>query len=1375
MASLRGPQSRLLEETWRGGDTRGPALVLYHVTPGRVFHSHLGDDAFLPTLLGAKTIRIDRFPNGLRRPLISARPHETQNLIRAVGSSQQRKQNAKRRRNRNIRRLIHPARRDNEVVRRATKGRGLFVTYRRRHPIPDPGARALRHEQGTEGRRWTRRRWDLVSSVVGGWRGCWDTFYRLILCFHETSVDLPPPPGGERSPVECRHGIARERGAGNVLPPPYAPNDRGDFAADKDRPTSTMSLVQLVTVNCIPLLHWDLEAKGGVVHVLQEALDPSTTDVSLMDVVLRDSRLQTFATLLVQAQLTHRLRDPGTLTVFAPTEEAFARLPTNFLENILYDPSAVQGESEEPAWFSLHLLLSFALMENHLTHGARCTSTLTDKNAVATLEGRDPLTASCNASHRFVGPDQALIVQGNVPASNGFLHVIDRVLIPRKGKVVLVRRDRVECWILGDPGIGRIVYRQVNRLTGSQHDAIESRRNSCRIAAKSLWEIAAELKLNTFLSLLKPAGLDVVLRELGKTTIFAPTDAAFAGLLLSSFRRLVQVGFSRELRNDFSLRIAVIRRDSARAVGSWSQMQLANPFGWGRDAPRRARALSRFFSRIPALATRRHSHANPPPTPSDFDRVHVEEVGNETLTGEPTKLRALLLGHMVHGSHASQGMSDGQALQSRRLGRLRVKTGRKLKSVEDALVLVSDMEGLNGVIHVVDKVIIPPKVTIGEYLRNHPNLTQFLEALNATEDLMRKLDSDPGPFTVLAMENLDPVESAREYYTFQRVSKATDLLHLVRNHVVEDLILLRGLDDEVYYEFRNLNGEPIFVRKEGGSVSAGIGSVSPRGRDVLCANGVVQHVDRLGFECMKNGFIRFRCRGGVQSQLASVMNRKQILLRRALSLGFGGSWGFLHGCLIGYTTVFVHDYLKDPDRPFTLDIWQRDLFANPGDPGSMIHLGTLLGFLGSWILTSALGRKWCVIACLLPYGVGWVVVALARSPFMLQAGRFISGFFLLTYPATQLHMMESFYPRRVPKQMAVSPIAVVLGILVTYALGLVLSWKHLAICNAVMVVPLAVLFPFLPQSPFLLAAKGEHEMALDAIEWYGVETHMAKMILKAIQVRLKTRDNSTFDLQVRKWFTREMVGPVSKIFFLMGLRLFTGFLPLMTHCMEIFESAGGNVNPANGAIASAAVALFFHIVSVALVREGERKILTCWSGIVMGVAEFVFAFSFHVKECPSSFPKGAEENIGLLPLFSFSSFAMGYSIGVSTSMLNRMEAILPQTERGQFHWIIGMSNALFSFIALHVLFPLRLSIGTSWTLWLFTLICFLLSYCCAVILPSPSLEEEGEYLEGWFMSTRRESEFPAAGDDDRAYDNLGYVFDEADSRRRMMSTIFTSS
>ena len=65
----------------------------------------------------------------------------------------------------------------------------------------------------------------------------------------------------------------------------------------------------------------------------------------------------------------------------------------------------------------------------------------------------------------------------------------------------------------------------------------------------------------------------------------------------------------------------------------------------------------------------------------------------------------------------------------------------------------------------------------------------------------------------------------------------------VRNHVVEDLILLRGLEDEVYYEFRNLNGEPIFVRREGGGVSAGIGSV--RRSDILCGNGVVHFVDRL--------------------------------------------------------------------------------------------------------------------------------------------------------------------------------------------------------------------------------------------------------------------------------------------------------------------------------------------------------------------------------------------------------------------------------------------------------------------------------------------------------------------------------------------------
>jgi len=97
--------------------------------------------------------------------------------------------------------------------------------------------------------------------------------------------------------------------------------------------------------------------------------------------------------------------------VFAPTDAAFALLPTGTVETLLDDPTG-------------------ALTQILLYHvvGAEALSTdLTDGQTVSTLQGQ-PVTVTINASGVFINTAQ--VVMADVTADNGVVHVIDAVLLP---------------------------------------------------------------------------------------------------------------------------------------------------------------------------------------------------------------------------------------------------------------------------------------------------------------------------------------------------------------------------------------------------------------------------------------------------------------------------------------------------------------------------------------------------------------------------------------------------------------------------------------------------------------------------------------------------------------------------------------------------------------------------------------------------------------------------------------------------------------------------------------------------------------------------------------------------------------------------------
>ena len=134
---------------------------------------------------------------------------------------------------------------------------------------------------------------------------------------------------------------------------------------------------------------------------------------NLLTIASRDAQLSTFVKLTQQAGVSDVLIASGPTTVFVPTDEAFRALPAATLDKLGKDPEALK-----------------VFLKHHMVSGlTNRASLVADTTTVTTLAGTKLVLAKAGD---FVTVEESLVTQADVSASNGVLHVIDRVLTPPK-------------------------------------------------------------------------------------------------------------------------------------------------------------------------------------------------------------------------------------------------------------------------------------------------------------------------------------------------------------------------------------------------------------------------------------------------------------------------------------------------------------------------------------------------------------------------------------------------------------------------------------------------------------------------------------------------------------------------------------------------------------------------------------------------------------------------------------------------------------------------------------------------------------------------------------------------------------------------------
>ena len=159
----------------------------------------------------------------------------------------------------------------------------------------------------------------------------------------------------------------------------------------------------------------DIVADNGVVHVIDAVLLPAPPN-SIYDIVSNSADHTTLKVAIDACALNGVLSDPGSLTLFAPTDAAFNLLPAGTVAALLADIPQLTD-----------------ILKHHVVGASVMSGMLSNNQVVTTLLGTD-VTVTINSMGVFI--DNAQVIVADLVADNGVVHVIDAVLIPTTTDII---------------------------------------------------------------------------------------------------------------------------------------------------------------------------------------------------------------------------------------------------------------------------------------------------------------------------------------------------------------------------------------------------------------------------------------------------------------------------------------------------------------------------------------------------------------------------------------------------------------------------------------------------------------------------------------------------------------------------------------------------------------------------------------------------------------------------------------------------------------------------------------------------------------------------------------------------------------------------
>ncbi len=163
-----------------------------------------------------------------------------------------------------------------------------------------------------------------------------------------------------------------------------------------------------VMVDKANVIKTDIMASNGVIHVIDKVILPK----DIIETAMTTDGFGTLVTAIKTAGLVDALRGEGPFTVFAPTDDAFAKLPKGTIPALLKDQEKLTS-----------------ILTYHVVPGKVMASDVVKVNSAETLNGQN---VAVKVNGKKVMIDNAQVIMTDIVCTNGVIHVIDEVILPQE-------------------------------------------------------------------------------------------------------------------------------------------------------------------------------------------------------------------------------------------------------------------------------------------------------------------------------------------------------------------------------------------------------------------------------------------------------------------------------------------------------------------------------------------------------------------------------------------------------------------------------------------------------------------------------------------------------------------------------------------------------------------------------------------------------------------------------------------------------------------------------------------------------------------------------------------------------------------------------
>ena len=578
----------------------------------------------------------------------------------------------------------------------------------------------------------------------------------------------------------------------------------------------TVDLTSGVKINEATVTNPDVATSNGVIHVIDKVLMPPVGPLNIPATAANTGIHNTLVQAITQADLLSTLEGDGPFTVFAPTDQAFSDANIDLVA--LDTPEGKTALTE--------------ILQYHVVSGSVASSALTDCMEADSITNK-PLSFTVDNG---VMVNDANVILADQQASNGIIHVIDKVLSPDDTLDNIPRT--AHCTGMHNSLVSAII----------QADLLSTLEGDGPFTVFAPTDMAFAQANIDLVSLDTPEGKatlsDILLYHVvsGEVPSSAVTDCMSADS--ANEKPLSFTVDNGVMVNDAN----VITPDVATSNGIIHVIdKVLMPTDTPNDIPATARCTGIHDSLVAAVLQAdllETLQGEGPftvfaPTDQAFIDANIDLADLDTPEGKET-LSNILQYHVVSGSVASSTIENCATAQAVNDQSLAFTVGNTVM-VNDANVISADVATSNGVIHVIDKVLTPTSTP-----NNIPTTAgctgvhnSFVAAVIQAE-LLSTLEGE-GPFTVFAPTDQAFTDAGIDLTALNTPEGKEILTNILLHHVYQGSLASSDITDSLTRSM--VNGDDITFTLVDGKVMIGESMVQTA--DVATSNGVIHVVDKV--------------------------------------------------------------------------------------------------------------------------------------------------------------------------------------------------------------------------------------------------------------------------------------------------------------------------------------------------------------------------------------------------------------------------------------------------------------------------------------------------------------------------------------------------